>query len=191
MTSKNENLSLFDKLEKIFLQNGSIVAHFLVPILVTLFFIEAFRTLVPGIYAALFHVVFADPGWVGSLMTILTLLFVLVPLFTNKLSKLLGQKKLYLISIAIIAIIRILIACNLSSLIETILAGIIIAFYGIFASLFLKRVVQDDRAIDLKAKISIFSIVFIASFLIDMVLRTIGFSTDISLITIHLDPTMY
>ncbi|MHA1276211.1 MAG: hypothetical protein ACTSQI_00875 [Candidatus Helarchaeota archaeon] len=190
MSTKDEKSTLFDSFESS-LTKTSVLAYFLVGILTTLFFIEAFRAFVPGIYAALFHVVFQDPGWVGSLMTILALLLIFVPLFTNKLCKHFGQNKIYLLSIIVIAIARVLIACHLASLIETILAGLIIAFYGIFASIFLKRLVQNDLGMPLKAKVSIFTIVLIASFLLDMLIRSIGFSSDITLLPFHLNPDLW
>ncbi|HUX99008.1 MAG TPA: hypothetical protein VMV49_05605 [Candidatus Deferrimicrobium sp.] len=189
MSNKNEKTTLFDTIETSSLKNKSeLYAYLIVPILVTLIFIEAFRAFVPGIYAAMYHVVFQDPGWIGSLMTLLTLILLFIPLFTSRLSKHFGQKKIYLISIIGIAIMRLLMAFHLSSLLQTVLAGLIIAFYGFFISIFLKRLIQNDLGMDLKAKISIFSISIIAAFLIDMVLRTIGFSSDISLISIHLTP---
>ncbi|NVM31961.1 MAG: hypothetical protein HWN65_24185, partial [Candidatus Helarchaeota archaeon] len=87
--------------------------------------------------------------------------------------------------------LRLIIATHPSSLVETILAGLLIACYGIYISIFLKGLVQNQMGIDIKAKISIFSIAFIGAFLIDMMLRTIGFSSDITLITIHLNPEMW
>jgi MFS family permease len=191
MPTDKEKSTLFDTFESSFTQTGSTLAYFLVPILTTLFFIEAFRAFVPGIYAALFHVVFQDPGWIGSLMTILALLFIFVPLFTNKLCKHFGQNRIYLLSIVVIAVARVLIACHLGSLIDTILAGLIIAFYGIFASIFLKRLVKNDLGMELKAKVSIFTVAFIATFLLDMLIRSIGLSADITLLTPHINPEIW
>jgi hypothetical protein len=188
MSDINEKTTLFDTLETSLKNKGDLYAYIIVPILATLMFIEAFRAFVPGIYAAMFHVVFQDPGWIGSLMTLLTLILLFIPLFTSRLCKHFGQKKIYLISILGIAIMRLIMAFHLSALLQTVLAGLIIAFYGFFISIFLKRLVQNDLGMGLKAKISIFSITFITAFLIDMVLRTIGFSSDISLVSIHLNP---
>ncbi len=165
--------------------------YFLVPILTTMFFIEAFRAFVPGIYAAMYHVVFADPGWIGSLFTLLTLALLFIPLFTNKLCKVFGKDKMYILSITVIAIARVLMALHISSILETILAGIIMSFYGIFATLFLKQLVQNELNLDLKAKLSFLSITFFIAFLIDMTLRTVGFSSDITLVSIHLSPELW
>lgn len=187
----DKNGALYETLTKSISQYGSILAHLIIPIIATLFFIQGFRTYVPGIYAALFHVVFQDPGWIGSLMALLTLIIFFIPLFTNKLCKRFGQKKIYLLSIISMAFLRLIIATHPSSLVETILAGLLIACYGIYISIFLKGLVQNQMGIDIKAKISIFSIAFIGAFLIDMMLRTIGFSSDITLITIHLNPEMW
>ncbi|MHA1266643.1 MAG: hypothetical protein ACTSRS_15515 [Candidatus Helarchaeota archaeon] len=188
MTSNNEKKSLFDQYKSAELQS---IPYLLVPIILTLFFIQAFRAYVPGIYIAMFHVVFQDPGWVGALLTLLTLLIFFVPLFTNKLSKKIGQKNLYLIAVLSIAILRLIIAIKVPSLVETVLAALLVAFYGIFASIFLKRLVSNEMGLNLKAKVSLFSIAFVIAFLLDMTLRTLGFSSDISLITIHLDPASW
>ncbi|NVM55831.1 MAG: hypothetical protein HWN66_19180 [Candidatus Helarchaeota archaeon] len=189
MANENENSTLFDTLETS--KNGSIIAHLFIPMMATLFFIQAFRAYVPGLYIAMFHVVFQDPGWIGSFFTVLTILFFIIPLFTNKLCKRFGQEKIYLISIVIVAIARLLIAAHLPSLAENILAALVVAFYGIYFSIFLKRLVQNDMGMELKAKMSIFSVTFIAAFLLDSVFRTIGYSSDISLITIHLNPALW
>jgi len=183
--------NLFEVLQLSLKTRSDLIAYLVVPLMATLFFIEAFRTYVPGLYIAMFHVVFQDPGWTGSLLILLTLILFSVPLFTNLLCKKFGQMKIYLVSLFIIALARLVIAFHLSSLLETILAGLIIAFYGIFFTLFLKRLVENDLKADLKAKVSIFSIVFIGAFLLDSVVRTIGFSLDISLVTAHLNPELW
>jgi MFS family permease len=183
--------TLFDVLQLGLKNSSDVIAYLFIPLIATLFFIEAFRTYVPGIYIAMFHVVFQDEGWIGSLMLLLTLLLFFVPLFTNYLCKKFGQKKMYLVSIFIIALVRLIIACHLSSIIETVLAGVIIAFFGIFISIFLKRLMQNDLNLELKAKVSIFSIAFIGAFLLDSLIRTIGFSLDISLVTSHLNPELW
>jgi MFS family permease len=139
----------------------------------------------------MFHVVFGDPGWIGSMLILLTLLFFFIPLFTNVLCKKFGHKKVYLIAIIIIALVRLIIAFHLHAAIETVLAGIIIAFYGIFISIFLRRLVQNELNIDLKAKVSIFSLLFIGAFLVDSIFRTVGSSLDISLTTPHLNPELW
>lgn len=187
----SEKKNLFEILQLNLKTRSDLIAYLVVPLLATLFFIEAFRTYVPGVYIAIFHVVFQDPGWTGSLMILLTLVLFFIPLFTNLLCKKFGHMKIYLISLVIIALARLVIAFQLSSLVETILAGVIIAFYGIFISIFLKRLVENDLKTDLTAKVSIFSIMFIGAFLVDSVLRTIGFSLDISLLTSHLDPALW
>lgn len=183
--------TLFDVLQLGLKNRSDLIAYICIPLILTLFFIEAFRTYVPGIYIAMFHVVFHDEGWQGSLILLLTLLFFFIPLFTNYLCNKFGQKKMYLVSIFIIAIVRLIIAFHLPSVVETSLAGILIAFFGIFISIFLKRLVQNDLNLELKTKISIFSIAFIGAFLLDSVIRTIGFSLDISLVTSHLNPELW
>jgi len=191
MTDEIKKNTLFDVLQLRLKNRSDLIVYIFIPLITTLFFIEAFRTYVPGIYIAIYHVIFQDEGWIGSLMLILTLLFFFIPLFTNYLCNRFGQKKMYLVSILSIAIVRVIIAFHLISLIETILAGVIVAFFGIFISIFLKRLVQNDLNLELKAKISLFSIAFIGAFLLDSVIRTIGFTLDISLVTSHLNPELW
>ncbi|TFG05671.1 MAG: hypothetical protein EU536_01405 [Promethearchaeota archaeon] len=185
MATPEENTTLFNKLDT---ANLDMLSQFIVPLILTLFFIQAFRAYVPGIYIAMFHVVFQDPGWIGSLLTLLTLALFFVPLFTNKLCKKFSPKKVYLTSIAGVALLRLLMAAHLPSLVETILAALIVALYGIFASTFLKYLLRSNLKIDLQAKMSLFVLAFIAAFLVDSVFRTLGFSADISLIPLHLNP---
>jgi MFS family permease len=191
MGEDTKKKNLFEVLQLSLKTRSDLIAYLVVPLLATLFFIEAFRAYVPGLYIAMFHVVFQDPGWTGSLMILLTLILFFIPLFTNLLCNKFGQMKIYAISLVIIASARLFIALHLSSILETLLSGIIIAFYGVSISIFLKRLVENDLRMDLKAKVSIFTIVFIGAFLLDSVVRTIGFSLDISLVTAHLDPALW
>ncbi len=185
MAYQPKNSTLFDILETSKINK---IAHLVIPIICTLFFIQAFRGYVPGLYAAMFHVVFQNPGWIGSLFTLLTIVLFFVPLFSNKLCKAFGQQKIYLISIVVISLLRLIVAARVSSLIETVLDGLIIAFYGIYMSIFLKRLVQNDIGIGLKSKVSIFTLSFITAFLIDATMRTIAFSADPSLVPLHFNP---
>ncbi|MHA1650386.1 MAG: hypothetical protein ACTSYB_09335, partial [Candidatus Helarchaeota archaeon] len=77
------------------------------------------------------------------------------------------------------------------SLLDTVLAALLLAFYAMFASIFLKRLVQNNLNMDLKAKINVFTVSFITAFLLDHLIRTIGFSSDISLVPIHLNPELW
>ncbi len=113
--------NLFEVLRLSLKTRSDLIAYLVVPLLATLFFIEAFRTYVPGLYISMFHVVFQDPGWTGSLMILLTLILFFVPLFTNLLCKKFGQMKISLVSLLIIALARLGIAFHLSSIMETIL----------------------------------------------------------------------
>jgi hypothetical protein len=148
----------------------------------SLFFIQALRAYVPGVYVAMFHVVFGH-NIVENLLILLTLIFFTLPGLTNTLCKKFGIRRVAIYSIYCIAICRLLIAFHLPNIWQTILSGIIIAIYGTFISTILTLWFDNDiNGIKSNNKIifAVFSI--LCAFLLDYLIRTIGFTQDISLL---------
>ena len=148
----------------------------------SLFFIQALRAYVPGVYVAMFHVVFGH-NIVENLLILLTLIFFTLPALTNTLCKKFGIRRVAIYSIYCIAICRLLIAFHLPNIWQTILSGIIIAIYGTFISTILTLWFDNDiNGIKSNNKIifAVFSI--LCAFLLDYLIRTIGFTQDISLL---------
>ncbi|MHA1892902.1 MAG: hypothetical protein ACTSX4_00215 [Candidatus Helarchaeota archaeon] len=186
-----EDQTVNDLINDKIMGTSKIFAFLIVPTLLTLFFIEGFRAYVPGIYIGVFHVVFQDPGWIFSLFVLITIAILLLPAFTNALCDHFGQERIYFISIIVIAISRLIMAFHLISILETILSVIIIGFYGIFISIFLKNLFENELDVSRKIKIGVFSTSVIAAFLIDAMIRTLGLTTDISLVTMHFIPNFW
>ncbi|MHA1269088.1 MAG: hypothetical protein ACTSPY_04815 [Candidatus Helarchaeota archaeon] len=169
------------------LSNKDLSVLFIVPVILTLFFIEALRAYVPGIYEQLFHVVFQDSGWELSLMSLLTMILFAIPLFSRMLSKKMGVKKTIFISTIIIVVSRLLMAFRISAIIEVVLSGIIVGFYGMYVGTFLGFLLTHETKLNNISKVGLYIITFIVGVLIDLLIRTIGFTTDISLITWPID----
>ena len=151
-------------------------------VILSLFFIQALRAYVPGVYVAMFHVVFGH-NLVENLFILLTLIFFVVPALTNTICKKIGIRRVLISSIYIIAISRLLIAFHLPNLWQTILSGIIIALYGMFISTFITLWVKDESIeIKMSNKIKMIAFSLLSAFLLDYLIRTIGFSQDISLL---------
>ena len=151
-------------------------------VILSLFFIQALRAYVPGVYVAMFHVVFGH-NLVENLFILLTLIFFVVPALTNTICKKIGIRRVLISSIYIIAISRLLIAFHLPNLWQTILSGIIIALYGMFISTFITLWVKDESTeIKMSNKIKMIIFSLLSAFLLDYLIRTIGFSQDISLL---------
>lgn len=150
-------------------------------VVLSLFFIQALRAYIPGVYVAMFHVVFGHN--IGeNLLILLTLIFFTLPALTNTLCKKFGIRRISIFSIYIIAICRLLIAFHLPNIWQTILSGIIIATYGIFMSTLLTIWFDNDSngiKTDKKIIFAVFSI--LCAYLLDYLIRTIGFTQDISL----------
>jgi len=150
-------------------------------VVLSLFFIQALRAYVPGVYVAMFHVVFGH-NIVENLLVLLTLIFFTLPALTNTICKKFGIRRIAIFSVYIIAICRLLIAFHLPNIWQTILSGIIIATYGIFISTTLTFWLDNDNdgmKQNNKIIFAVFSI--LCAFLLDYLIRTIGFSQDISL----------
>lgn len=150
-------------------------------VVLSLFFVQALRAYIPGVYVAMFHVVFGHN--IGeNLLILLTLIFFTLPALTNTLCKKFGIRPVAIFSIYIIVICRLLVAFHLPNLWQTILSGIIIATYGIFMSTVLTIWFDNDsNGIKPNKKIifTVFSI--LCAYLLDYLIRTIGFTQDISL----------
>lgn len=164
------------------LSTKPLFALIIVSILINLFFIQALRAVIPGIYVAMFNVVFGI-DMALNFPVILTLIFFFVPGLTNTICKKISKQTLMTISIYVISILRVLIAMQLPSKIATILNGIIISFYGFFISTFITLWVEEKDEIETKNKILIIALSILIAFLIDYLIRTLGFSQDITLLT--------
>ncbi|MFW9989948.1 MAG: hypothetical protein ACFFC3_14970 [Candidatus Odinarchaeota archaeon] len=151
-------------------------------VILSLFFIQALRSYLPGAFVAMSHVAFGE-NIAENLPILFTLIFFAVPALTNTISKVIGIRRIMIGSIYIIVISRLLIAFHLPNIWQTILSGIIIATYGMFLSTFTTLWIKDtsiDIKISNKVKLIIFSL--LSAFLLDYSIRTIGYSQDISLL---------
>ena len=151
-------------------------------VILSLFFIQALRSYIPGVYVAMFHVVFYE-DIIENLLVLITLIFFALPGLTNTICKKVGIKRVLMFSIYTIAICRLIIAFHLPNLWQTIFSGILIAFYGMFISTFLTLWIKDET-IEINSSNKIIFVVFsiLCAFLLDYLIRTIGFSQDISLL---------
>ena len=151
-------------------------------VILSLFFIQALRSYIPEVYVAMFHVVFYE-DIIENLLVLITLIFFALPGLTNTICKKVGIKRVLMFSIYTIAICRLIIAFHLPNLWQTIFSGILIAFYGMFISTFLTLWIKDET-IEINSSNKIIFVVFsiLCAFLLDYLIRTIGFSQDISLL---------
>lgn len=179
---KKSNLEFsFDEIESK-LKTKPFYTLFFNLVILSLFFIQALRVYLPGVYVALSHVAFYEN--IGeNLLILLTLVFFTLPALTNTICKKVGIKRVLMISIYVIAICRLLIAFHLPNIWQTIFSGIAVAVYGMFISTFLTMWIKDE-SIEIKSSNKIIFVIFsiLCAFLLDYLIRTIGFSQDISLL---------
>ena len=178
---KKSNLEFsFDEIENQLKSKPFYILFFNLVIL-SLFFIQALRVFIPGVYVALSHVVFYE-NIVENLLILFTFVFIVVPALTNTICKKFGIHRVLLMSIYIIAISRLLIAFHLPNIFQTILSGLIVSVYGMFISTFLTLWMRDeDIKIHSSNKIKLVTFSILCAILIDYLIRTIGFSQDLSL----------
>ncbi len=164
------------------LKTKSFYTLFFTLVILSLFFIQALRLYIPAVYVAMFHVVFYE-DIVENLLVLITLIFFALPGLTNTICKKVGIKRLLMFSIYTIAISRLIIAFHLPNIWQTIFSGILIAFYGMFISTFLILWIKDET-IEINSSNKMIFVVFsiLCAFLLDYLIRTIGFSQDISLL---------
>lgn len=198
----SENV-FFNEIDEKVTDSKSLGTFLILPLILTLIFIQALRAYVPGIYIAIFHVVFQDPGWISSLLILFTIALFFIPCFTNLLCKKTSPKAVAKISIIVMVLLRLLMAIPLPSLLfesispgfpatyETILSALIIMCYGMYMGAFLGNWIENDSKISAKSKMNFFSVAMIGAFLLDAVLRTFGLTLDPTLLTMPLIPSYW
>ncbi len=160
----------------------SLYTLFFVLIIINLFFIQGFRIFLPGLYISITHLVWEEDFLMNFLM-IFTFIFFFLPVFTNKICKKFGEKRVIINSIYIIVILRLLVAFHLPSKIQIICAGLIIPFYGFFLISFITLWIEKVDKIELNHKVITIVFSIYCAFLFDYFLRTIGFSQDITILS--------
>ncbi|KKM28174.1 hypothetical protein LCGC14_1567330 [marine sediment metagenome] len=158
----------------------SLSALIIISTALNLFFIQGLRAYFSGIRAALFHVVFGEDVLM-NLLPLLTLIFFFLPALTITICKMIGMKRLLFISIYVIIIVRLLWALHLPINLDVIYTGLIVVFYGFYMSTLLTLWIEQDDDIERTHKIIIIIFSFVIAFFIDYLIRTIGFTQDISL----------
>jgi hypothetical protein len=174
------NFSFFELEKKI--GSKSLIALITINILINLFFIQGLRGFFPALRIALFHVVFGEEVLV-NLLSLLALIFLFLPGLTNTICKKINKGRLMFSSIYIIVIVRFLWAFHLPFNLEMFYSGIIISCYGFYISTFLTLWIEESDDIGVDHKIVTIILSFFSAFLIDYLIRTIGYSQDISLLT--------
>ena len=170
----------FTEIEKK-IDSKSLYALIFITIIISLFFIQALRSYLPGVYVAMFHVAFGHDIFENALI-LLTLIFFVLPALTNTICKKVETSRVMVYSIYIIATARLLIAFHLPNLWQTILSGLIITFYAFFLSTLLTAWTEEEDQIESNHKILIIVFCIFCAFLIDYLIRTIGLTEDISLL---------
>jgi len=160
----------------------SLISLITINTLMSLFFIQGLRGFFPAIRIALFHVVFGEDVMLNFL-PLLTLIFLFLPGFTNTISKKIDKNRIMFFSIYAILFVRLIWAFKIPGNLETIYSGLIITFYGIYLSTFLTTWIEEREDIKANQKIIVAMFSFFSAFLIDYLIRTIGSSQDISLVT--------
>ncbi len=170
----------FTEIEKK-IESKALYSLILVVFLTNLFFIQALRGYVPGVYASMFHVVFGH-NIAENLLVLLTLGFFVLPALTKTICKKFEKKRVMVYSIYIVAILRLVIAFHLPNSLQTVLCGVLITFYGFFMSTFLTLWMEEKNHIELNHKTLIVFFCILCAFLTDYLIRTIGFTQDVSLL---------
>ncbi len=156
-------------------------ALLLLLITLSLFFFQALRSYVPSVYIAMFYVVFGHEV-VKNFLIMITLIFYLLPAMTNTLCKKFGIEKIMKFSIYFTIVSRLFLAFHLPNLIQVLLSGFIILFYCMFLSTFLTSWMNINLQIESNNKITLVVFSLYCAFLLDYLIRTLGFTADLSLL---------
>lgn len=179
MSNKTKSDFSFSEIENK-LKSKPLFTLIFVTVLMTLFFIQGLKAYLTGLYMGMYYAVFS--GQPEYYPILLTLIFFFLPALTNTIGKKIEKSRFMIFSIYVITIIRLLMAFHLPFIWEVICSGVIITFYGFFMSTFLTLWVEEADDIELNQKVIIITFSIFCAFLIDYLIRTIGFSQDISLL---------
>ncbi|MFW9985625.1 MAG: hypothetical protein ACFFDJ_03575 [Candidatus Odinarchaeota archaeon] len=149
----------------------------ILPFLVTLFFLQGFRTFVVDIYIALFNILWEGTG---EYLPLLGLLVFATPLIAILLHKKISIRYLITGSAILTAFFSLPISLQLPYEVELILASMVVAFFSIFLPFYLNWRRQDQSQMSYSDDAALLSISIILAFSYDILFRTLGTTYDIS-----------
>ncbi len=148
-----------------------------VPFLVTLFFLQSFRTYVGNLYISFFNILWEGTG---NYIPLLTLLAFGAPLLAVLIYRKVSLSHMIIGSAILAAIFATPISLQLAYEIEILFSSMVVAFYAIFLPFYLYSQIQNQHEIGHTGKAALLSVSFIIAFSFDILFRAIGTTSDIS-----------
>jgi hypothetical protein len=140
-----------------------------IPTIAALWFIQALRMLLPGLYIAAFHLVFQDSNPVLEGLKFAALLFFLVPLFIPKLFARRDSNQFEADTVLLLAAARILLSFRLSSLAETLLSAVLITVFCVYIAAYLHNLGSARKFLGIS---------FILAVMVDIAILSLGDTMD-------------
>ncbi|MFX1564340.1 MAG: hypothetical protein ACFFDP_13635 [Promethearchaeota archaeon] len=116
------------------------VIRLLIPLILTLFFIQGFRTYVVNLYIAVWNII-----WEGNfpLITLASLLVIGTPLFAFIASKKIQDRKMIAGSAILTSICVLPISFGLTYEVELLMSTLVVAFYSVFFPFYMFRRIHN------------------------------------------------
>lgn len=153
------------------------IFQLVVPFLVTLFFLQSFRTYVVNLYISFFNILWEGTG---NYIPLLTLLVFGAPLLAVLIYKKVSLSHMIIGSAILTAIFATLISLQLAYEIEILFSSMVVAFYAIFLPFYLYSQTQNQHEIGHTGKAALLAVSFIIAFSFDIMFRAFGTTSDIS-----------
>lgn len=153
------------------------VIRLLIPLLMTLFFIQGFRTYVVDLYIAVWNIV-----WEGNfpLITLASLLVIGTPLFAFLFHKKIQVRKMIAGSAILTSICVLPISFGLIYELELLMSSLVVAFSSCFLIFYLYQQIQGASVVGSQGDVAIFTSSVAMALAYDIVIRALGGTYDIS-----------
>lgn len=169
----------------------------LVPLLVTLFFFQAFRTLVFNLYVALWNVIWYD----ASIVPMLAMVAFFTPLFGVVIGRKVSDRRLMISSAILTSVFSLPIALGgqlelvlgasgfgLASAVELFLSALVVAFYSVFLPSYVASQITGESGTSKESEVAVFIGGFALAFGYDILIRSFYGMYDASRMLLYLIP---
>ncbi|MFX1576217.1 MAG: hypothetical protein ACFFCF_03485 [Promethearchaeota archaeon] len=153
------------------------IFQLVIPFLVTLFFLQSFRTYVVNLYISFFNILWEGTG---NYIPLLTLLAFGAPLLAVLIYRKISLSHMIIGSAILTAIFATPISLQLAYEIEILFSSMVVAFYAIFLPFYLYSQSQNQHVIGHTGKAALLAVSFIIAFSFDVLFRAFGTTSDIS-----------
>jgi len=159
-----------------------VAMRLVVPLLVTLFFIQGFRTYVINLYVAVWNIIWSD----APLTPLLTLLVFAAPLLGVAAERRITPRRIVAFSAILTAVFELPVSLGLPYEFELLMSSLVIAFYSLFLPFYLSSEIRGGTVLRREGEVTLFAVSFFFALGYDVLVRAFGVTYDVSRTMVYL-----